>query len=443
MFENENTNGFFPADDKIDLGSEGAFAGFPDFNSAGMDDIFGSTEKSEKTAEAIPTDTVVTVDVMGMDTDSKKETVSEDNGAKAENKTSSTENADEPAEVENPFEAAIAKAEEKQAESIRDTLVSKLPIFSYANAKEDIVDTSKTFDELRNEKAEDFPELDDGTSVTWKMTYGTITKNVSTPKKTTIVSLKKQIEDSKEFKDSLKKAKGEIECKVTPSVTAKKKGIETSYKGIYDSVEEAVASGKTIAFVPSDNGKVYEVRANKIGVFISPAEKVSIMKKVRAGFIPALPKIPYSILSEILAFFKSYVTEDSEFEALAYIYWSFEDSKFYVHVPKQQVSKASVDSSLPELDEEKYVLVMEIHSHNTMAARFSPTDDRDEKATRLYTVVGRMDKLFPDITTRISVGGKYEEIDPATVFERFGGNYPQAWNKAVDIRKPYRKEADV
>ena len=321
MFENENTNGFFHADDKIDLGSEGSFAGFPDFNNVGIDEIFGSTEKSENTAEAVPTDTVITVDVMGAEpvSDSKKETVSEDNAAKAEPKAETTQNAAKEAEVENPFEAAIAKAEEKQAESVRDTLVSKLPIFSYANAKEEIVDTSKTFDELRNEKAEDFPELDDGTSVTWKMTYGTVSKSVPTPKKTTIASLKKQIEDSKEFKDSLKKVKGEIECKVTPSVTAKKKGIAASYKGVCDSVEEAVASGKTIAFVPSDDGRVYEVRSNKIGVFITAAEKVSLMKKVRAGFIPALPKIPYSILSEILAFFKSYVTKDSEFEALAYI----------------------------------------------------------------------------------------------------------------------------
>ena len=166
-----------------------------------------------------------------------------------------------------------------------------------------------------------------------------------------------------------------------------------------------------------------------------------MMRKVRAGFIPALPKIPYSMLSEILSFFKEYVTDTGELEALAYIYWSFVDSKYYVHVPKQQVSKASVDSSIPELDEDKFVLVMEIHSHNTMAARFSPTDDRDERATRLYTVVGRMDKVFPDITTRASVGGKYVEIEPETVFEGLDGTFPEAWKDAVDVRKPKFKEA--
>ena len=117
---------------------------------------------------------------------------------------------------------ALAQANQKQVEKDKSGLVQKLPIFSYANAKEDIEDTSKTFDEFRSEKAEDFPELDDATSVSWKMTYGTITQQVSTPKNTTIASLKKQIEESKEFMEWHKKAKGEIECKVIPSVTAKK-----------------------------------------------------------------------------------------------------------------------------------------------------------------------------------------------------------------------------
>lgn len=315
----------------------------------------------------------------------------------------------------------------------------KLPIFSYANAKEEIVDTSKTFEELRNEKAEDFPELDDATAVSWKMAYGTITKTVSTPKKTTIASLKKQIEESKEFMDCLKKAKGEIECKVIPSVTAKKKGIVASYKGVANSLEEAVSSGKQIVFVPSSDGKIYEVRNNQIGTFIAEADSVSLFSKVRAGFIPALPKIPYSILSEIIAFFKTFVTEKSENEAMANIYWSFEEEKYRVHVPKQTVTKASVDTNLPDIDEEKFLLVMEVHSHNTMGAVFSRTDDKDEIATRLYTVIGRLDKVFPDMTTRISVGGKHLVIDPAIVFDGIGGEFPEKWKEAVEIRK-YEKE---
>ncbi len=440
----ERNNGLFGGNEPIDLGSEGAFTDLPDFSSDDFDSIFGTAEKKDdaqtESAEVKSETPAPTITDKPEETHANEETTTVSQpAADAKAEAAESDVASDKSEEQDPFEAALAQANQKQAEKDKSGLVQKLPIFSYANAKEEIVDTSKTFDELRNEKAEDFPELDDATAVSWKMTYGTITKTVSTPKKTTIASLKKQIEESKEFMDCLKKAKGEIECKVIPSVTAKKKGIVASYKGVANSLEEAVSSGKQIVFVPSSDGKIYEVRNNQIGTFIAEADSVSLFSKVRAGFIPALPKIPYSILSEIIAFFKTYVTEKSENEAMANIYWSFEEEKYRVHVPKQTVTKASVDTNLPDIDEEKFLLVMEVHSHNTMGAVFSRTDDKDEIATRLYTVIGRLDKVFPDMTTRISVGGKHLVIDPAIVFDGIGGEFPEKWKEAVEIRK-YEKE---
>ena len=440
----ERNNGLFGGNEPIDLGSDATFTDLPDFSSDDFESIFGTAEKKDdaqtESAEVKSETPAPTTTEKPEETQANEETttVSQPN-AEAKVETAESDVAGDKSEEQDPFEAALAQANQKQAEKDKSGLVQKLPIFSYANAKEEIVDTSKTFDELRNEKAEDFPELDDATAVSWKMTYGTITKTVSTPKKTTIASLKKQIEESKEFMDCLKKAKGEVECKVIPSVTAKKKGIVASYKGVANSLEEAVSSGKQIVFVPSSDGKIYEVRNNQIGTFIAEADSVSLFSKVRAGFIPALPKIPYSILSEIIAFFKTFVTVKSENEAMANIYWSFEEEKYRAHVPKQTVTKASVDTNLPDIDEEKFLLVMEVHSHNTMGAVFSRTDDKDEIATRLYTVIGRLDKVFPDMTTRISVGGKHLVIDPAIVFDGIGGEFPEKWKEAVEIRK-YEKE---
>ncbi len=440
----ERNNGLFGGNEPIDLGSDATFTDLPDFSSDDFDSIFGTAEKKDEAqTESAPVKSETpapTTTEKPEETHANEETTTVSHpAADAKAETAESDVAGDKSEEQDPFEAALAQANQKQAEKDKSGLVLKLPIFSYANAKEEIVDTSKTFDELRNEKAEDFPELDDATAVSWKMTYGTITKTVSTPKKTTIASLKKQIEESKEFMDCLKKAKGEVECKVIPSVTAKKKGIVASYKGVANSLEEAVSSGKQIVFVPSSDGRIYEVRNNQIGTFIAEADSVSLFSKVRAGFIPALPKIPYSILSEIIAFFKTFVTEKSENEAMANIYWSFEEEKYRVHVPKQTVTKASVDTNLPDIDEEKFLLVMEVHSHNTMGAVFSRTDDKDEIATRLYTVIGRLDKVFPDMTTRISVGGKHLVIDPAIVFDGIGGEFPEKWKEAVEIRK-YEKE---
>lgn len=487
MFENEMGNGMFMDGEGLDLGSELDGGLVFDNN---IDDIFKTDELPETSAdtakdetqtitapekseplsaepkiesaesETAPIQTAenITVPKNVSDTENAK-TESEENKNEGNNDNEpigSVESTEKVAEVSDDaeapdlFTAAIAKAEEKQAESAKSSLIDKLPVFTYAKAEEEIVDTSKTFDQLRNEKAEDFPELDDGTSVTWKMVYGTITKSIPTPKKTTIHSMKKKIEDSKEFVDMLKKAKGDIVCKITPSVVPKKKGVMPPYKGVYYSVEDAVNSGKVIALVPSQDGKVYEVRPNRIGTFIAEADKkfgmdadkVSALKKVRAGFIPALPKIPYKVLAEIISFFKAYVTDGAELEAMANIYWSFSANRYFVNVPRQLVSKESVDTILPDIDEDEFPLVMEIHSHNTMPAVFSSTDNKDERATRLYTVIGRMDKVFPDITTRIAVGGKHVKIEPSLVFEGIEGDFPEMWKHAVQRRQPKRREAD-
>ncbi len=444
MFDNEKD---LLGDGGLDLGSSTDFNDFTAFEGEDIDKIFGSAsgteEKSENTKKDEPVPAIgdasdgqpimqIAMDGAETEVNVNEDVTDSETISSAPERNNTTEKKDETSDF---FAAAIAQAEGMQAESTKNSLIDKLPVFAYGSAKEDIVDTSKTFDALRIEKAEDFPELDDGTSVSWKMTYGTISKAVSTPKKTTIASLKKQIEESKEFMTMLKKAKGDVVCEVKPSVVAKKKGTQTSYKGAFLSMNDAKTSGKVISFVPSDDGNVYEVRSNKIGTFIAKADNVTILDKVRAGFIPALPKIPYKILEDIISFFKSYITYHGELEALAYIYWSVYDSKYYVYVPKQQVSKMSVDSTLPEMDEDKFPLVMEIHSHNTMPAVFSSTDNHDERQTRLYAVVGKLDKFFPDIKVRCSVGGKFIEINPSDVFESINSDFPNEWKAAVESIK--------
>lgn len=439
IFEGENPFGDSPADTIAELADGNAVTEFAAMPEEKADAVFSETAP---TAEAAAEPEEKTETTQGQETNTEPEEEEHDtqtNLPQGDTAAKAEEQPEQIGDTPNLFDAAIAKAETKQAESAKSGLVDKLPVFSYAKAEEEIADPSKTFDQLRNEKAEDFPELDDGTSVSWKMVYGTITKSIPNPKKTTIISMKKKIEDSKEFVEMLKKAKGDVICKVTPSVSAKKKGVMQSYKGAFATVDDAVASGKIIGFVPSDDGKVYEVRPNKIGTFIAPANNAGVYSKVRAGFIPALPKIPYETLAQIISFFRSYVTAESALEAMVYVYWSNAEHAYFAYAPKQTVTKDSIETTLPGLDEDDFTLVMEIHSHNTMEAYFSSTDNADEKATRLYTVIGRLDKLFPDLKTRASVGGKFIDVSPAAVFEMAQEPYPQKWRDMVEIAKP--KEA--
>ena len=335
----------------------------------------------------------------------------------------------------DPLAAAMAEQEAKTEQKAAKSLFEKAPVFHYGSAREDITDPGMTFEELRIAKSADFPELGEGKKVSWTVEYGKTVKAITDPKGTTIASVKKEIELSKPFLDNLKKAKDKNpDCLVKPRVTAQSKGI-AAYKGVFASLEEARASDKAICTIPGADGRVYELRKNELGEFIAPKDCVIDLESVRAGFTPALPLVPMELLAQIISFFRCCMTGPEEFEALAHILWDKQEQEFVVRVPEQTVTKAHIDAKLnrDDLPEERYLHYIDIHSHNSMEAKFSPVDDEDERATRIYIVVGRLDKFFPDITVRMSCGGTYLTLPPGCVLESFGAVFPQEWRTQVKL----------
>ena len=316
--------------------------------------------------------------------------------------------------------------ETDKAEETKTGLLNKAPVFEFAGVSEKIDDLSKTFEDIRISKAEDFPELEDGKRVSWKMSYCGIVKNIEQPKKTTIAEQKKIIEESKDFMNAIKRKKGNLVCKVIPTVTAQKKGRMESYKGIFIDEDTAAKSGKAIAYVPSEDGNVYEIRNNTIGTFRAKEERKRGLTNIKSGFTPAFPLFPYEMLTEIIAFFKYFADRKNVCEALVNVYWDTECENYIVKAPEQKVGAVAVETILSD-DEDNLIHVMDIHSHNLMDAYFSSTDNSDEKATRIYAVIGRLDKLFPDISMRISVGGKFVDINPTDVFEYPFKDFPDEW----------------
>ena len=339
-----------------------------------------------------------------------------------------------PAAEPDPIASAFTKQEEKNTQQ---GLFEKAPVFSYGSAKEAITDSGMTFEELRIAKSDDFPELAEGKKVSWTVEYGKTTKVISDPKGTTIQSIKSEIELSKAFLDGLKKAKDKCpDCLVKPKVTAQSKGI-AAYKGVFHSLEDARSSDKTICIIPGGDGSIYELRKTELGEFIVPKNNVVEFQQIRAGFTPALPLIPQYILRQIISFFRCYMKEREEFEALVHILWDKVQDEFVIRIPKQEVSKDRIHADLsgdaPLAD--RYIHYADIHSHNSMAAKFSATDDRDEQATRLYIVLGCLDQFYPEISVRMSCGGVFHPLDPSEIFESIGEVYPHQWHDNIRVQR--------
>lgn len=124
----------------------------------------------------------------------------------------------------------------------------------------------------------------------------------------------------------------------------------------------------------------------------------------------AIEKIPAEILSQIVDYFR----RDTRVEAMVQVYYSPEEGRYYLKKPYQVVSKVSVDYKMEHTTD---ILVLTAHSHNTMPAVFSRTDDEDEVYTGLFMVVGRLDRPEPEITCRCGLEGCFGYLDITDIFD--------------------------
>jgi PRTRC genetic system protein A len=338
---------------------------------------------------------------------------------------------------DDAFEAALNKCKAESDKRTIGNLAAKNPVFKYASASDEITDKEITFEALRKKYETDFPELEDEKSVSWSVTYGKTTKQINNPDKEKVFEVKAKIETSDEFIKNLKKAKTDADknlvCIVKPFVKAQKKGDALasmpSYKGFFMDYDEALKSPKVITFVPARDGRIYEIRKNNIGIFQSPAREIGELAEVKTKFAFRLPKIPIFLLYQVIGFFRV-ISKKRKLEVLVHLVYNTETDKYEIIVPKQKVTSISVNSETEEYSE-NLIHVMDIHSHNVMDAKFSSIDNSDEKATRLYGVIGKLDRVMPEIALRASNGGKFIELGADEIFD-YEATYPDEWHDNLD-----------
>lgn len=143
----------------------------------------------------------------------------------------------------------------------------------------------------------------------------------------------------------------------------------------------------------------------------------TITDDLQEGIFPTVPLIPWDITSSILAFFKA-VYEKYKSEVYVSVWLDPVTKTYSVHVPKQRVSGGSVNHIQDHDTDGNLIHVLDVHSHASMSAFFSGTDDRDEsRADRFYGVIGHLDKPTPAWKFRIRFNGQFHEINPSVILE--------------------------
>lgn len=196
---------------------------------------------------------------------------------------------------------------------------------------------------------------------------------------------------------------------------------------------------------------LYEIRFLPHGLFcVKVEDQFNPQGEVASeGYELYVPKIPYELLTEALTLFKELSLRKKPVEALVRFY--FDGDSYFMWVPLQVVKRKTVDLIKNIQDktiEDQYIRVLEMHSHNTMSAFFSPEDDEDEVATGFYALVGKAHQEVPSIRMRYSCGGHYREIDYRGLFESPGSlplcsfkqNVLTKWNERILIGREIEED---
>jgi len=186
---------------------------------------------------------------------------------------------------------------------------------------------------------------------------------------------------------------------------------------------------KPVNYVMTKKG-CFEIRETRLGLVRRKVEEIEgLQTELEEGIELYVPKLPGWVLTTILDFFRAVYYHKSGAEAFVQIFYHLEEEKFFLFCPRQRVSRAHVHFERdPEL-EEKHILVMDIHSHNSMSAFFSGIDDADEKEDRLYGVIGHVNQPIPDLKFRMGMAGRFVNLDGRSLFgpAEAAQPWPQEW----------------
>lgn len=201
---------------------------------------------------------------------------------------------------------------------------------------------------------------------------------------------------------------------------------------------------KKIIYLLQGDG-LWEIRKNKLGSFRIHLFETNIpgLKKTieEPGWELNVPLIPLKLWDMTVSFFKE-IQKVHDTEAYLQFFYDSEKEEYVLHCPQQEVSKASVKYKTdPEFEKDKYIFVMEIHSHGTMNAFFSGTDNADEKSDRFYGVVGKIKDVYPEFKFRLILGGKQIDVELNDLFEeKQKSSYPSDWVNRIKKETPKFKK---
>lgn len=192
-----------------------------------------------------------------------------------------------------------------------------------------------------------------------------------------------------------------------------------------------------MAYIVGKNG-CFLKKNNKLYSSVTEIKEIPMLQEIETTAEIEFEKLKFEMFQSIEKFFTDVYKKHSS-EVAILLYYNFEEKRWGWLVPKQTVSGASVDYKLEEskfiYDDgtladavpDKYTQMGSIHSHASMSAFHSGTDDKDEyNFDGLHITIGSFNSTMCTYSTRWIISGEEIKSDIKEVVEEYEmqGGYP-------------------
>ena len=157
----------------------------------------------------------------------------------------------------------------------------------------------------------------------------------------------------------------------------------------------------------------------KMGIMesIAPVKNISILESVNSTARMNIKKIPGGQFAQIVAFFKE-VYNKFHGESIVLLFYDEERKVYKIIPPKQKVTAAACEYD-KGIVIEGMQMIGTIHSHASMSAFHSGTDDNDEEHfDGLHITIGNVNQEDVSITASIVANGHRFVVQPEEYVER-------------------------
>lgn len=177
-------------------------------------------------------------------------------------------------------------------------------------------------------------------------------------------------------------------------------------------------TGPLYEYWMSGNGLL--LRAERPGlaawVPIAPA-RVRGLPPLEPGIRLDAPRVPGAAVAKMLELARgAHDAGGHPVEQLYHLEWQRASARWWLTVPTQTQTAYSCEPHATGPGSSYASALIEVHSHHTMQAFWSDTDNRDEQGFRLYAVWGTIFRQ-PTLRVRVGIYGHFYELPARAVFD--------------------------